>query len=235
MSSFRPSAPFIAPNFEPSPTYAAAAAIAEAGQGEAGSSRFVPNHLFKRAEESAEETPDAWTPERLEELEQAAFQRGVESARESGSEVDRVLETLNSAASGLEQVASTSISANRDLLLGLAMEISRKWVGEEFKLDPAIFGDALDRAIDSLTESEGAKLVLNPEDHAVLIAFDPERMASWQAEHGLRLDEDESLARASFRLEGQGQLIDGAAEAVLDRLRIALDEAFEANLPEVAS
>lgn len=175
-----------------------------------------------------------WTPERLEAFEQAAFDRGVASAREASDALARSCAVLEASAAQLKIVVSTSVVTNRELILSLAMEISEKWVAAELTLDPSLFGRALDRAIESCERIDGACLVLHPMDRETLISTQAERVALWSRDHALTIEEDASLESGMFRIEAGCQSVDGRFEAIRARLRDALSEAFEADLPEGA-
>jgi flagellar biosynthesis/type III secretory pathway protein FliH len=180
-------------------------------------------------------TEELWPPERIEALEQAAFARGAESARERNENEARVCELLERAARELAHISSTTIATNRGLLLGLAMEIAQKWVGEELKLDPSLFAQALNRVIADCETDDGARLRLHPSDHAVLLEMEAERVSIWLEVFHLEIVEDDAVSPGMFLLEGPKQSIDGTAGAICDRLRDALSLAFEAALPEATS
>jgi len=233
MSSFRADVDFAEHVFVPAPLIGLHSAKGDVG---GNSSDFAAEASFgvSRATDGDGAMSPA-TPEQIELLEEAAFQRGVESARESADALARVCGTLEDAARELERVASTSIMTNRDLLLNLAMEIAKRWVAEELKLDPALFAAGLERALAEFESNQGATLVLNPNDRATLLETESERVTGWQGQFQVDIAEDAELELGAFRIEGAGQTLDATAEAIGERLSDALAEALAADLPEVAS
>ena len=179
---------------------------------------------------------DNWTVEKVEALEQAAFQRGEESgtaqAQKSTVDLVRTCEMMEAAATELAHVASTSIAANRELLIDLAIEIAEKWVGGELRLEPTRFAGALDRAIESCDARSGATLLLNPADYELLLDAEPSRVAAWEEERSIKLVVDPSTELGMFRVEAPGQVIDGSTEAIRDRLKEALSLALDADVGE---
>ncbi len=233
MSSFRADVSFTATAFIPSPIFAVEVAGLRGSDGalafEAGSGRESSSPTG----EGADLAVQTWTQEEVDALEQAAFSRGVESAREANQDASRVCGLLEEAARELLHVSSTTIASNRGLLLGLAMEIAQKWVGEELKLDPSLFAQALNRVITASESRTGARLRLHPSDRATLITMEAESVSRWLDAYQLEIVEDDAISPGMFRIEAPEQTIDGSAEAICDRLRDALSESFEAALPEV--
>ena len=233
MSSFKADVHFGGQEFKATPFFGAQAAGSDVGQSASAFEAGAGFGFSSTKNGSSEEGESQWTPEQVEALEQAAFARGEESARESNENSSRVCGILEAAARELAQVASTSITTNRGLLLALAMEIAQKWVAEELKLDPTLFAKALNRVIASCEPNDGATLFLHPSDRATLLEMEGERVSLWQDEYQLDIAEDEAIRPGMFRIEGPSQTIDGTDKGISDRLRDALDEAFEADLPEV--
>lgn len=235
MSSFRAGLHFGDHDFVPSPIFGVQAAGSSAGENASAFEVGVGFGLSAAKDGSKDAAVEEWTAERIEALEQAAFSRGVESARDSNQNALRVCGILEAAARELVHVSSTTIATNRGLLLGLAMEMARKWVGEELKLDPSLFAKALNRVITSCETTDGATLFLNPSDRAALVEMDEERVSIWLDQYRLDIAEDEDIQLGMFRIEGPGQTIDGTADSICDSLRDELSEAFAADLPEVTS
>jgi len=235
MSSFRADVQESEVEFKASAIFAAQSAGVHASEGASDFEASGGSGTSASAVEDHEAVEESWTPERIEALEQAAFARGVESARENNENESRVCEILELAGQELSHVSSTTIAANRGLLLGLAMEIAQKWVGEELKLDPSLFAQALNRVIAQCQSKDGARLRLHPSDHAILLEMEAESVSNWFEAFRLEIIDDDAMAVGMFRIEGPEQTIDGSADAICDRLRDAMNVAFEAPLPEVTS
>ena len=187
-----------------------------------------------RRDAPGEETPIAseWPPERIEELERAAFERGVESARDEARDLERVCGVLEEAASRLERAALATVRENREGLVDLASRIAAKWVGAELRIDPDRFHRVLERAIEASGDAGNGFLFLNPSDLEALRARAADRVTAWTIEHALVVESDGALEPGAFRIELGDRLVDGRLETIRSRLVQALDEALEADLPE---
>jgi flagellar biosynthesis/type III secretory pathway protein FliH len=164
--------------------------------------------------------------------EQVAFDRGVETAR---AEIDRwqpVCEAVELAAHRWEFAARASIGANRELVLDLCVEIARRWVGAELRLDASLFGGVLDRAVEALGEGEAGQLFLHPSDFEILSVELSDQIANWQERGVLSVQTDPNVEPGDFRLVNARSSIDGREGAIVEGLRTALDAALDAQAPE---
>lgn len=194
---------------------------------------FTPVHPSGKAKAGrSAETHAAPSPQEISALEQAAFDRGVETARVESTRLESVCLALEAAARRLEAAAKTSVGANRDLVLLLAAEIAQRWVGAELTTDAAKFGVVLDRAIAACDASTGIRLELHAEDMARLEASDPDRIARWSESETIEIVSAVDLEPGAFRVEAGSETIDGRPEAIVAGLRDALVEAFDADWPE---
>ena len=236
MSSFRPSPDFRSCEFVPARLPGNVPDFLDlpcATSGEHPTEAHPDSEVVGNLEDPPGSGPTEWTAERIEELEQAAFERGVESARKEAEELARVCGVLESAAGQLEIAAVTSVVRNRELILELAAEIAEKWVGAELRIDPGRFHDVLDRAVSTVGGAEAGRLLLNPHDLEVLTSQAEERVSGWSREHALVAEADADLAPGAFRIEVGDRLVDGRPEVIRSRLVEALAEALETDLPEV--
>ncbi len=237
MSSFRPSPDLRPRGFVPMRIPGNAAdfvdlACPDSFDEESGSGEGNETSVNRDASNGESDAASQWSPERIEELERAAFERGVESARGDAEDLVRVCGVLEEAAARLEIAALTTIRENRERLVELASRIAEKWVGAELRIDPDRFHGLLDRAIEASSAGENGRLYLNPADLETLRSNAEDRVAAWATDHALVVEPDAELDPGAFRIELGDRLVDGRPDTIRSRLCQALDEALEADLPE---
>jgi hypothetical protein len=169
--------------------------------------------------------------ERLQAFEQAAFERGVESARIEAEGIARACDALDVAARHLERAATTSVGANRELVLALAGEIAERWLGAELSIAPERFGQVLDQAIEACGTTSEIRLGLHSEDLARVTEGQSDRVAGWQATRSIVLVAQGDLARGEFELQAGAETVDGRRDVILASLRDALSAALDVPPP----
>jgi flagellar biosynthesis/type III secretory pathway protein FliH len=232
MSSFRP-------DFEPQTLdfapirFAAAASEAFAASEPAGQPAAPATPEPAPSESESEPTAELHTAAELAEREQAAFERGVESAAVEAAAVEAAYRTLAEAGAALRVAAATEPSINREKILELAALIATRWVGSELRDDAARFAEVVDRAFEAAGPSAAARLWLHAEDRDRLLAGDDGRLAEWTRSRNVDLMTDEELGRGEFRIEMPRSIVDGRFETIRQRLEEALGQALAAPRPEV--
>ena len=179
-----------------------------------------------------EPLPGAPTAEEIEALEQAAFARGVESARAANAALEATCRTVDAAVAELRAAAAARITENRNLVLDLAADLVRDWVQQELATDPSRQAALVDQALDGLELADGARLTLATPDLDRLREAAPEALARW-TEAGLGVEADEALSPGGFRVIAPTSTVEGDIDVALSRLRASLAPAVAASDPEV--
>ena len=178
------------------------------------------------AERDAAEERSGPTPEEIATLEQAAFDRGVASARLENDRIEAASRALEAAAAAWQRVSATRLSENREGLLRLAARIARQWVGAELSLSPDLFAGSLERMARELDGEGQVVCRLAPVDRERLEANAAERVSAWAADGVIRLEDDEALASGDQRLEVDGAGIDARLDVILADLEAGLMDAL---------
>ncbi len=223
MSSFRPDPAVATREFEPTPEALRAPFRSEV----VAAAVEDPGPEAHELDEGSAADEGSWTREQVETLEREAFERGAESVREEAREEARRLavarRALETAAARTQELRAGFESASRTPILELAIEIARRWVGEELRAVPERFVAALESALELAREHEPERIFLSPSDLERLGPEGADRLEGGQPEASLALLPDASLEAGEFRIEARTGLVDGRADAVCARLRQALD------------
>jgi flagellar assembly protein FliH len=164
--------------------------------------------------------------DRVASVERDAYQKGFEAGRNSGYEMaEKKLEAiLGRFAQSLDQLATTRqeivSETNRDLVR-LAIEIARKLVGREIKIDEEIVITLVQVALKRVNEKASVTVFLNPED---LVVVQAQLKASPQlfSERDLTLKVKEDLKRGDCLLESSFGNVDGRLSEQFNRVEHGL-------------
>ncbi len=176
----------------------------------------------------------ACTPDQHAALEQAAFEKGEQSAQIDRARCEQACAVFEEAAAALSRASVRRLHENREAMLELAAEIARHWLGEELRLDPTRFAGPLERALAVCGDAPWARIHLHPDVIAALETSLPDWLARWSETLEVDLAADATLAAGGFRIETPTQSVDAGYESLGGRLREALATAFEAPPPELA-
>jgi len=167
-------------------------------------------------------------------LQQAAFEKGQQSAALDFARCEQACAVFEEAALALARVASRRLLENRETILELAAQIARHWIGEELRVDPARYAGPLERALALCADAPAARIHLHPEVLSSLETSLPEWLGRWSERMELELAADPALAPGAFRIEAGADTVDAHFEGFGARLREALAAAFAAPAPEAA-
>jgi flagellar biosynthesis/type III secretory pathway protein FliH len=225
MYSFRPDAESTHVGFVPTPLFAARAPeLLEATDGPA------PPVIDEPATEPEVAPAELPTAEEIAALEQAAFERGVESARAEQQALQATCRTMDEAIAAWRATTSSLLTANRTQVLDLARELVAHWLQAELATESGRYADYLDRALEGVRADEEVRILVSEADLARLEANAPEALERWRS-GGASVATDPALAEASFRIDTAAAAIEGDLDVLADRLRALLDPAVSAEAP----
>lgn len=227
MFSFRPDAESTHVGFVPTPLFALPASdLLEATDGS------VPPVIEEpMAEPEVAPAPaPAPTAEEIAALEQAAFERGIESARAEQQALKSTCEAMDEAIAAWRATTSSLLTANRTQVLDLARELVADWLQAELATEPERYVDYLDRALEEVRADEAVRILVSEADLARLEANVPEALERWRS-GGASVATDPALGEASFRIDTAAAAIEGDLEVLADRLRALLDPALSTEAP----
>lgn len=164
-------------------------------------------------------------------LEQAAFEKGLQTAQVDFERCEQACGVFEAAASAMARVSVRRLHENRETIIELAAEIARHWLGEELRLDPARYAGPLERALAVCSAASTARIHLHPEVLSALETSLPEWLNRWSEQIEVELAADAELAPGAFRIETETQSVDAGFESLGGRLREALAAAFAAPAP----
>lgn len=177
----------------------------------------------------------ACTSEQHAALEQAAFEKGRESAEVEWSRCEKACAVFEAAAAALDRASVRRLHENREAMIDLAAEIARHWIGEELRVDPTRFAGPLDRALALCAGAVQARICLHPEVIAALETSLPDWLARWSESLEVELMADPDLAPDAFRIETGTQSVDAGYATLGARLREVLASALATPAPEAAA
>ena len=225
MFSFRPDAEATHAGFVPTPLVAArATALLETPEVPAPSETDVPVAATEVA------PVECSTPEEIAALEQAAFERGVESARAEQHALQATCQAMDEAIAAWRATTSSLLTANRAQVLDLARELVAHWVQAELSIESDRYAGYLDRALEGVRDDEAVRIFVSEADLARLEANAPEALERWRT-GGASVATDPALGEASFRIDTAAAAIEGDLDVLADRLRALLDPAVSAEAP----
>ena len=223
MFSFRPDTDASAFEFIPTPLTRPSGMVIPPVEEE----RSAEDPVEEAAQEIVAPVP---TPEEIAALEQAAFDRGVESARAEQDALASTCRTMDRAIAEWRAAISSLVTTHRRGVLDLTRELVARWVQAELVTDPEHYAAYLERALDGVADDDAIRLHLSPADRARLEASVPEALARWQ-DAGVTLTTEDELGEASFRIDTATAGIEGDLATLAERLRELLDPAISAPPP----
>ena len=165
---------------------------------------------------------DAFAEEqrRIEEMEKAAFEQGLERARQQArEEVERELgsrlEQLRKAIGQVSGLESSVLGSLRDEIALLVLTACGRLLRERLDRDDPVVLRAVDELLAERANSTAWEARVHPKDFELLSeTVDPGR--------SLALVPDESIGRGGVLLESKGESIDARIETVLREVAAAL-------------
>jgi flagellar assembly protein FliH len=182
----------------------------------------------------AEPAPGPDHQARLAALERDAFAKGYAQGERAGVEAGakraeamlrRVAQTLEQ----LSQLRRTIVRETEKQMVQLAIDLSRRIVHRELTLDPTLVAAMAHVAVDRLGESTPARIRLNPEDYAVVVA---QRGEQWEGAQ-VAITPDPAIARGGCVVESDFGTVDGRLDAQFDEVTRALLGDVAPSAPEV--
>lgn len=135
----------------------------------------------------------------IEEIQRQAHEEGYQAGFAAGSQ--RIAALLNTLTQAMQQTDQEIAQE----LLNLSIEVARQMVQQELKIHPEILLNTIREAIGSLPHfSQGAHIVLHPEDAAMLRASMGEQLSH----SGWKIFEDSLIERGGARIETAHSQID---------------------------
>lgn len=164
---------------------------------------------------------------RREHIERQAYEEGFRQGQQDGREVglkalEEVTRRLRDLLTELAGLRERLFLEREEEMVHLALAVARQVVGRELQSDPGLIRGLLQQALQGLSQRDGLRLHLHPEDLQVLSEAGQE---GWPPE--VELVADPSLTPGGFRLEtGAGEL-DGTLETRWERVARTVTAALE--------
>ncbi|GAB3748371.1 FliH/SctL family protein [Lysobacter olei] len=172
-------------------------------------------------------SPPPPSVQELQALEEAAreegYRRGLAEGHAEGlasgqAEVRRLVAQIEGILDGFTRPLARLDGEVADALGHLAVRVAGALLGRTYMADPTLLADLVREALDTVgTTQREVELRLHPDDMGVLAPH----LAGLS---GVRLTNDNGLARGELRLHSEGLRIDGTLEA---RLQSCLDSMLE--------
>ncbi|MFQ5739163.1 MAG: FliH/SctL family protein [Acidobacteriota bacterium] len=170
--------------------------------------------------EGGEARPD------LSEIEREAFQKGYGAGERSGLEManQKIESVLNRFSQSIEELAQLKrrafVQVERDLVL-LSVEIARKLVYREIRLDPIVMTAMVRVALEKLSRKGKVVIRVSPGDHKVL-AERLRELVPEASEREVVLKSDKELDRGDCLIESDYGTVDARIAEQFDRIEKGL-------------
>jgi len=106
--------------------------------------------------------------------------------------------------------------AARERVVGLALAMTRRIVGDVVSVDPIALDRIYERSLSEVGELEPVAIRVHPDDRAA------SRIDELAGRRGVEVIDDPEVGRAGCRVEADGVVVDATLDAALAALRIEL-------------
>lgn len=185
---------------------------------------------LSRAEQILEEAN-----ERVGQLEQEAFQKGLEEGRSQGmsegrQRIEPLAKALEEACRKLEQNRGFLLWDCEKALVQLAVSVARCILHREVSTDPGVIGKMVAHALKEVELNDILNLNIHPEDWDVLneIGLVGEE-SGLSLPRGIQIVRDESVGRGGCLIQSETGTIDGRLDEQLSAILARFNDEIERN------
>jgi flagellar biosynthesis/type III secretory pathway protein FliH len=191
---------------------------------------FAAPDIFPALEENSRttnRTADSAPSLSLEQIEQAAYERGYVDAERAATLVaeQRVASIVNALEEALESVRlheSRWMANLEENIAALAVGVARGIVAREVATDVSVVESLVQSALSQLPLDQTVTVRVSIEDHALLSAARASMIASGTRD--IRWIADAQLQRGGCLVEGRERIIDGRVDTALERFYRAIGQ-----------
>lgn len=166
------------------------------------------------------------TESQLKKIQQEAYTKGrAEGMQEQCNDIAAKLDVLTAATKTIPQIKKDILQKGEEQMVKLAIAIAEKILHQEVATRKEVIIEALKNALKNITETEGMKIRLNPQDFRYMMEIKNDFLQSFEGIHNVMFEEDPSIKRGGAVVETLFGEIDARLESQLKEIKLALTRA----------
>ena len=164
---------------------------------------------------------------RIEGAKKEAYTKGYSEGIKEGTEDERkrlfqAAEALANSMRELDRLRKEILESNEEKILNLVFSVTEKVIHREVTTSRDIVYDVLKSAIKQVTDKEGIKVRLNPEDYRYILEMNPGIIDSFDNIRNMSVVEDNSIRRGGVVIETSSGEVDARLDQQLHEVRKAI-------------
>jgi flagellar assembly protein FliH len=158
---------------------------------------------------------------------QEAYNRGVTDGVQKGmaqqrAEARRMIDAVTDLMRELTQLRQTIMDKSEREILDLAFAIAAKVIHQEVKRDDAIVASVLREAVKSVTDRDGMKVRLNPQDYRYIALIKEDFLREMDGVKNIVFEEDPAIKRGGVVVETIFGEVDARLEQQFHEIKVGL-------------
>lgn len=163
------------------------------------------------------------TESQLKKLQQDTYDKGYAEGQKSQSkDVAAKLEALATITKTIPQIKKDILMKGEEQMLRLSVAIAEKILAQEVATRKEIILDVLRGALKNITETDGMKIHLNPQDFRYMMEVKKDFLQSFDGIRNIVFEEDSSIKRGGAVVETMFGEVDARLENQLKEIKTAL-------------
>ncbi|MEE9542176.1 MAG: FliH/SctL family protein [Thermodesulfobacteriota bacterium] len=180
-----------------------------------------------RKKKSAADSKDS-----LPRIEKEAYEKGFQAGERAGLEIaeekkNAIIKRIEPIYNEIAAFKEDYYKENKEEILSLIINVARKVVCEELKINEDVAKNVLENAIEAVSESEKVEIRLSPEDIEYHREKNPDFLSGLETAGGFSVVADQELSRGSVLIESNHSEIDARIEVGINNIEKAVKEAFQ--------
>lgn len=175
-----------------------------------------------KAQTSPEKTSQI-TDSQIQKLEKDAYGKGyMEGLKSQNKDIATKVEVLAAVTKTIPQIKKDILEKGEEQMVKLAIAIAEKILHQEVSTRKEIILDVLKGALKNISETEGMKIRLNPQDFRYMMEVKKDFLQSFDGIRNIVFEEDSSIKRGGAVVETMFGEVDARLENQLKEIKAAL-------------
>jgi flagellar biosynthesis/type III secretory pathway protein FliH len=163
------------------------------------------------------------TESQLKKIQQDAYAKGhAEGLQAQSKDVAAKLEILAAVTRTIPQIKKDVLSKGEEQMVKLAVAIAEKILHQEVSTRKEIILEVLKGALKNITETEGMKIRLNPQDFRYMMEVKKDFLQSFEGIRNIVFEEDAAIKRGGAVVETMFGEVDARLESQLREIKSAM-------------